>query len=458
LLGIKRKADALKDKKKTTNHLPPLDDEVIVVPDSVDELVAKIEKDKSVFEDSDGGMNMDLDDIFPNDGFRSDSSQVALKTPVHDSFVLSSDTIPLKPIGFPSSPVYRVHKAKNVDDRTKSIEIIVSDSDVLVIPDDTNSKFLGRSIYQKTPISTPASNLFEKPEKNSYGTPNPSSFKYNRKTDPPSAVSMSSTLMTKPTSTMKPPISDRVIFPGVISFDTTSDEEEGQHFTEEPIAIQSKVKTEKEPLPLKLPLKRKNGGGVMKPPQWADGPLDELEFAQINYIAEYLTSLEQPDYRMMDTPNGLLIQLKSYQRQSLAFMYDVEQTKSDCWNHPTGGLLTDEVGMGKTAVCIALMLANPGVVPPIHKPKVATANIYGIKDIERIRTKATLIVAPPSILGQWQIELKKFAPANFKILWHYGQKRHRDTDFDKYDVVLTTHGCLLNGKSKDVVWHRYLFY
>ena len=66
------------------------------------------------------------------------------------------------------------------------------------------------------------------------------------------------------------------------------------------------------------------------------------------------------------TPAGFAtgITLRPYQRQSLAFMLNVERRTGNelppLGEHgATGGWLCDEVGMGKTAVCVALCLAHP---------------------------------------------------------------------------------------------------
>ena len=51
---------------------------------------------------------------------------------------------------------------------------------------------------------------------------------------------------------------------------------------------------------------------------------------------------------------GFVTPLRHYQKQSLAFMVETER------NHRRGGFLADEVGMGKSAVVLALVAANRG--------------------------------------------------------------------------------------------------
>jgi SNF2 family DNA or RNA helicase len=76
-------------------------------------------------------------------------------------------------------------------------------------------------------------------------------------------------------------------------------------------------------------------------------------------------------------PQGLLetVKLRPYQKQSLAFMLDLEEqggavskkkasvdgiTSRRISGQPVrGGMLCDEMGMGKTMCCISLVLAHP---------------------------------------------------------------------------------------------------
>lgn len=106
-------------------------------------------------------------------------------------------------------------------------------------------------------------------------------------------------------------------------------------------------------------------------------------------------------------PRGLRkgTQLRPYQRQSLAFMTDVEQSKGKSLlgsDGQRGGWLCDEVGMGKTVVAISLVLANPCIAPRPPRGHVERQ--------ERATYKTTLIVVPSMLVQQWEDEVRRFAP------------------------------------------------
>ncbi|KAL0052446.1 hypothetical protein WJX82_002358 [Trebouxia sp. C0006] len=157
-------------------------------------------------------------------------------------------------------------------------------------------------------------------------------------------------------------------------------------------------------------------------------------------------------------PEGLAVELRPYQRQSLHFMLDAEQTEGGFRHHlfhpvtnsqgqqywcsphlgrlclhvppmPHGGFLGEELGLGKTVDLAALILSRPA--PPLA----GTTTVDGL-----LVSRATLVVCPVSLMGQWATELADKTNGRLKVLMHHGLKRSRDPkDLLDYDVVLVTY-------------------
>ncbi|KAI8811073.1 SNF2 family N-terminal domain-containing protein [Cladochytrium replicatum] len=97
-------------------------------------------------------------------------------------------------------------------------------------------------------------------------------------------------------------------------------------------------------------------------------------------------------------------------------MLKMEQGK----NH--GGILADDMGLGKTIQSIATILLNP---PPKEERKART----------------TLVVAPVSLLRQWELEIRrKVVGGTLKVLLYHGPKRPKKVEaLSKFDVILTSY-------------------
>ena len=76
-----------------------------------------------------------------------------------------------------------------------------------------------------------------------------------------------------------------------------------------------------------------------------------------------------------------------------------------------GGILADDMGLGKTFLLISLILkqkeifeGNPDHEELEHKEKDDWLNKKGNKN--SIRSKATLVICPASLIGHWEAEVK----------------------------------------------------
>lgn len=105
--------------------------------------------------------------------------------------------------------------------------------------------------------------------------------------------------------------------------------------------------------------------------------------------------------------------------------------------HVTGGMICEEMGLGKSIEILALINLNPSPIP--------SGSYFTLSHIDGlIASPATLIVATTSIVGQWINELKTKSIKPLNVLCWYN-KRSRDQQFiANHDVVITTYAIVLH--------------
>lgn len=115
-------------------------------------------------------------------------------------------------------------------------------------------------------------------------------------------------------------------------------------------------------------------------------------------------------------PASISRQLKSYQLEGVGWM--IQQEKSQY----KGGLLGDEMGMGKTIQAVSLIMSDY----PQKQP--------------------TLVVVPPVALMQWSNEIGEYTDGKLKVLVYHGQnskvKNMSFKDLTKFDVIMISYNSL----------------
>jgi SNF2 family DNA or RNA helicase len=140
----------------------------------------------------------------------------------------------------------------------------------------------------------------------------------------------------------------------------------------------------------------------------------------------------------VQSPTQFQGKLREYQRRGLAWLQYLEQLGLN-------GCLADDMGLGKTVQVIARL----------------------VQEKEAAQTHAlefapTLLIVPTSVLGNWQREIMKFAPALRTVIHHGSDRCKIQSEFkqlcDQIDVLITSYALvrkdfkILSG----LTWHRII--
>lgn len=130
--------------------------------------------------------------------------------------------------------------------------------------------------------------------------------------------------------------------------------------------------------------------------------------------------------RQVDPPDGLRATLRPYQQAGLSWLQFLRE-------YGFGGILADDMGLGKTIQTLAHVLAE--------------------KEAGRLDAPA-LVVAPTSLMGNWQAEAARFAPGLRVLLLHGKERSAQFERIGDADLVLTTYP-LLARDEEGLRRHRY---
>jgi SNF2 family DNA or RNA helicase len=164
-------------------------------------------------------------------------------------------------------------------------------------------------------------------------------------------------------------------------------------------------------------------------PAWRDSQADEfadegvlLESDEMTRIKNGLEASAKAAEGVHDPgPSTLNTTLLKHQQIGLAWMAEQER------KHFKGGILADDMGLGKTVQAIAVMLRNA--------PASDSSNLR--------KAFRTLVVAPMSMLEQWEEELRTLTKLDLAILIHHGDtKATKPEELVGKDVVITSYGTL----------------
>ncbi len=144
---------------------------------------------------------------------------------------------------------------------------------------------------------------------------------------------------------------------------------------------------------------------------------DSFELDVHDSLAQMLAKLsDTSQLELIDNPAMLNAQLRDYQKRGVAWLRYLERLGLN-------GCLADDMGLGKTMQVISLLLLE--------------------REQDQDKPAPTLLIAPTSVIGNWQKELEKFAP-QLTALIHHGSRREQNvaafTELcGQHDVLITSY-------------------
>lgn len=121
----------------------------------------------------------------------------------------------------------------------------------------------------------------------------------------------------------------------------------------------------------------------------------------------------------VEAPKGLSASLRPYQQEGLDWMQFLRE-------YELAGILADDMGLGKTIQALAQLLVE--------------------KESGRM-TKPSLIIAPTSLMYNWEQECHRFAPDLKVLILHGASRKANFKNLAEYDIILTTYPLILRDKS-----------
>jgi SNF2 family DNA or RNA helicase len=113
------------------------------------------------------------------------------------------------------------------------------------------------------------------------------------------------------------------------------------------------------------------------------------------------------------TPDGLSATLRHYQEAGLSWLWFL-------FRHGLSGVLADDMGLGKTIQALALLL----------------------KVKQEHGSQPVLVVAPTSVLPNWEREIERFVPTLTRFTWHGADRKENVGMLAQVDVVLTSYSLI----------------
>lgn len=199
-----------------------------------------------------------------------------------------------------------------------------------------------------------------------------------------------------------------------LDLDVKEDEDEDAIVKEEPSEAEENDEEVEEIVVVKAKPKRQRRAPKVKIPYFTriTNKLYDLNPDLKEVFPKLQESLENKTHGKAEQPAGMTVKLLPFQLEGLQWLIDQEESE---WR---GGILADEMGMGKTIQTIALFMND-------------------------VTKKPNLVIAPTVLLMQWKNEIAQHTLDKLKVVMFHGANRSNNVeDLMEYDVILTTYSVL----------------
>lgn len=142
----------------------------------------------------------------------------------------------------------------------------------------------------------------------------------------------------------------------------------------------------------------------------------EQQHPKLRTMWDDLQKIPTLEVQRAEQPQSISRRLKPFQLEGLSWMIRQEQT------HYKGGLLGDEMGMGKTIQAVSLIMSDYPAKAP------------------------TLVCVPPVALMQWSNEIREYTDNKLKVLVYHGTnakcKKMSIKELKTYDIIMVSYNSL----------------
>jgi SNF2 family DNA or RNA helicase len=129
-----------------------------------------------------------------------------------------------------------------------------------------------------------------------------------------------------------------------------------------------------------------------------------------------------------EVPKQFLAELRPYQLEGLSWLQFLRE-------YEFGGILADDMGLGKTVQALSHIT---------------------LEKVSGRMTQPCLVIAPTSLMFNWQMEAKRFSPELKVLLLHGSDRKEQFDSIADYDLILTTYPLIVRDKHILLEQHFYL--